>query len=300
MGKAKIEKKTLILGILTMVALGLIGFGLTKIMDQISRHTTIDQVAAENFAYSDAGFQSNDVLLLDNTFTKEQGAYVYKISFVKDTTQYDYTVRAADGKVLGKNQSVSAVSYTSEKQTPKPEKEINVDVEQAKQIARDYFDIEESQSVFYTKAKLDDETHMKYAIEFTSGNQNYSAEIAASNGEVLFHQVQEIESATNVAATTNTPHIQTPTATPQPVTVTPAPTPTPIPTPVPTPQPQQPVVVPVPQPTPVPNYEPVYQEPTDYDDPDDDWDDTTTYDEPDDEDDSSDDTDDDDSDDDDD
>ena len=185
----------LLCGFLTMILI--VCFGLYNTVDQILKHTTIDHISAENFACSDANFQTEDVLILSNDFIKEKGKYVYRISFVNNNDKYDYVINGKDGSVIHKSQSISDVVYLKEKNNT--DKSINIDIEKAKNIASSYYEIKNKDNLIYTKAKLDDEKDLVYSINMNDNEKEYYAEISATNGNVLSFQVKEKQTKINNA-----------------------------------------------------------------------------------------------------
>ena len=56
--------------------------------------------AAKEIALNDVGISADDVTFTKAKLEKEDGVAVYEIEFISGTTEYDYTIQAADGAIL--------------------------------------------------------------------------------------------------------------------------------------------------------------------------------------------------------
>ena len=121
-----IDKKRLTIALLVVVLiLGICHAGL-NILDRIMMYSIIEPSTAENYAYIDSGISNEDITKINNTFEKEKGNYVYKITFSTNDLIYDYVIRASDGKILSKQQKENNNNvYHSDVLEHEEEKDIN-------------------------------------------------------------------------------------------------------------------------------------------------------------------------------
>lgn len=147
------------------------------------------------------------------TFTKaelddDDGVRNYDIEFTSKNKEYDYSISAADGKIVSSKVSYNSAEpqklqqqqkpeqpqnpqqqqQTQQQQTPQvsPESKKEISVNEAKEIALKHANLT-SDKVTFTKAELDvdDDGVRKYEIEFTYNNKEYEYEINASTGVII-------------------------------------------------------------------------------------------------------------------
>lgn len=175
--KKKIKKLTsLALAFVFMFALCSVAF---------AAEITINQ--AKSVALDDAGYAASEVsrLVAENDY--ENGAKVYEVSFDVyggdgSVTEYDYKIKAADGKILEKEIDKERVKN----QQSAGENAENVGAEQAKRIALEYFGVDAQDVKFTVVSKDYDDGRAVYEIEFCEPySVKYSCEVFASNGKVV-------------------------------------------------------------------------------------------------------------------
>lgn len=72
-----------------------------------SASATLTQDDAKAIALKDAGFAETDVTLLTIEQDTDNGVLTYEIDFVKDTTEYSYTINANSGDILEKSSELA-------------------------------------------------------------------------------------------------------------------------------------------------------------------------------------------------
>ena len=141
---------------------------------------------AQELALADAGFSASAVSYLTVKTDYENGKKVFDVSFVAfnsdgSFTEYDYEVRAADGKILERD-----VDLERGKNNQVPINSTNdIGAEQAKRIALEHFGAKAEDVKFLQVQKDYDDGRSVYEIEFCKPySERYSCEVAASNGLV--------------------------------------------------------------------------------------------------------------------
>lgn len=140
---------------------------------------TLDQ--AKEAALARAGLTASDATFTKERLETDDGVRQYDLEFWKDNVEYSAEVRASDGTILSwdvdynrtnSNQTVTAGSN-------------DIGVNKAKEIALNRAGLAES-DVNFVKAELEmDDGVRLYEIEFRQGRTEYSAEVRASDGEIL-------------------------------------------------------------------------------------------------------------------
>ena len=62
--------------------------------------------AAEDAALAHAGFSRNEVSALKSDYEHDDGLRYYEVSFVRDTTEYEYAIDSVTGEVLNVKRSL--------------------------------------------------------------------------------------------------------------------------------------------------------------------------------------------------
>lgn len=166
-----------------------------------------------NIALSDAGIKAENAENLTAHYETDDGISVYEVSFSLAGYEYEYTIKASDGKILEADREIlktKNTENTDEKtstdkakldkeaastDSANPAKEEDkskansssnyIGADKAKTIALKDAGLFAS-AVTFTKAKLDREDGIRiYEIEFLSGNKEYEYEINASTGKIL-------------------------------------------------------------------------------------------------------------------
>ncbi len=141
---------------------------------------------AQEIALADAGFTASQVSYLTVKTDYENGKKVFDVSFVAfnadgSFTEYDYEVRAADGKITERD-----VDLERGKSNQVPVNSSNdIGAEQAKRIALEHFGVKAEDVKFLQVQKDYDDGRTVYEIEFCKPySEKYSCEVAANNGLV--------------------------------------------------------------------------------------------------------------------
>lgn len=174
-----------------VLLIGLIVFGTIQASAGINENKTIGMDKGVNVALQDAGFKAENVSNLSAHYDTEDGASVYEVSFTANGFEYEYIIKASNGKILEADRDAvkdSAPKDTKTKQPAKSETTSSGDgisLKEAKNIALKHAGISSSEATF-VKAKKDYEDGIQvYEIEFYSGNTEYDYELRVSNGEII-------------------------------------------------------------------------------------------------------------------
>lgn len=146
----------------------------------------ISAESAKSIALSDAGFSSSEVSYLNVKTEFDDSVKVFDVSFIAfnpdgSFTEYDYEIKAADGKILGRDidrerGSSSQVPISSSN---------DIGAEQAKRIALEHFGVNAEDVRFLGVRKDYDDGRQVYEIEFCEPySVRYSCEVLSSNGLV--------------------------------------------------------------------------------------------------------------------
>ncbi len=141
---------------------------------------------AQEIALADAGFSASEVSYLTVKTDYENGKKVFDVSFVAfnadgSFTEYDYEVRAADGRITEKD-----VDIERGKSNQVPINSTNdIGAEQAKRIALGHFGVNAEDVKFLQVQKDYDDGRSVYEIEFCEPySVRYSCEVSCANGLV--------------------------------------------------------------------------------------------------------------------
>lgn len=186
----------------------------------INENKTIGMDKGVNIALDDAGIKLAAAADLTSHYDTEDGNAVYEVSFTAGGYDYDYVIKASNGKILeadreaaknaaptgsdknysdksasNANSSASSADAAS-KSSDKKESTSNtssatqpsssyIGVDKAKSIALKDAGLSAS-SVTFTKAKLDRDDGIRvYEIEFFTGSKEYEYEINAATGKII-------------------------------------------------------------------------------------------------------------------
>ncbi|MGN0735004.1 MAG: PepSY domain-containing protein [Anaerovoracaceae bacterium] len=187
---------------------GAVGFATLQVGANVNANKTIGMDKGVAVALADAGFKSEEVTDLTAHYDDEDGVAAYDVDFTVNGYEYEYTIKASDGKILEAqrekikaddtekvvadktdastsstpdNGSSSEGTGTSSTDNPSSK---YIGVDKAKSIALKDAGVSAS-SVTFTKAKLDkDDGVTVYEIEFYSGDTEYEYEINATSGAI--------------------------------------------------------------------------------------------------------------------
>lgn len=184
---------------------GAVGFATVKVGANVNANKTIGMEKGVAVALADAGFKTEDVTNLTSHYDSEDGVAVYEVEFVAGGFEYDYTIKASDGRIIEAQRESIKASDAESSATPvqEPQQPSNgsdssssgssstdnpsskyIGVDKAKSITLKDAGVSAS-SVTFTKAKLDrDDGVVVYEIEFYSGDTEYEYEINATSGAI--------------------------------------------------------------------------------------------------------------------
>ena len=118
----------------------------------------------------------------------DDGVKEYDIEFVSGSYEYEFEVRASDGKITSYDRERAEGQKTTSASTTSSGNYIGT--EKAKSIALKDSGVSASKATF-EKAKLDKEDGVYvYEVEFRSGNMEYEYEINAKTGKILDRSVE--------------------------------------------------------------------------------------------------------------
>ena len=184
-----------------VLIVGAFAFGSIRVGASVNANKTIGLDKGVAVALADAGFTADDVANLTAHYDSENGVASYEVEFTAAGFEYDYTIKAADGKIIEASREAEKAQVIKESdvkfeddievspqpvQQPEPEKPASkyVGVDKAKVAALKDAGLSSSE-VTFTKAKLDkDDGVAVYEIEFFSGNTEYEYEISATSGKI--------------------------------------------------------------------------------------------------------------------
>ena len=174
-----------------VLLIGLIVFGTIQASAGINENKTIGMDKGVNVALQDAGFKAENVSNLSAHYDTEDGTSVYEVSFTANGFEYEYIIKASNGKILEADRDAVKVSAPKDTKTKQPAKSETtssgdgISLKEAKNIALKHAGISSSEATF-VKAKKDYEDGIQvYEIEFYSGNTEYDYELRVSNGEII-------------------------------------------------------------------------------------------------------------------
>lgn len=174
-----------------VLLIGLIVFGTIQASAGINENKTIGMDKGVNVALQDAGFKAENVSNLSAHYDTEDGTSVYEVSFTANGFDYEYVIKASNGKILEADRDAVKESMSKDAKAEKPAKSETtssgdgISLKEAKNIALKHAGISSSEATF-VKAKKDYEDGIQvYEIEFYSGNTEYDYELRVSNGEII-------------------------------------------------------------------------------------------------------------------
>lgn len=143
----------------------------------------INKAQAKQIALDHAGFTENEVRFTKAKLDFDDGIFEYDIEFFVGRVEYDYTIAAADGRIIefdidGKEPAAPADIITKD---------------EAKAIALGHAGLTESE-VRFTKVELDyDDGAYEYEVEFTANNTEYDYTVNAANGKIVDFDREPVE-----------------------------------------------------------------------------------------------------------
>ena len=123
----------------------------------------------------------------------DDGRLEYEVEFWVDTTEYDYTIAAADGAVLKQERETHRAPNYSDPGTGTQD----VGAEAAKAAALKHAGVSQSQATDM-KVKQDwDDGRLEYEVEFWVGSTEYNYTIDAADGSVIGYDTEKHASASS-------------------------------------------------------------------------------------------------------
>lgn len=148
---------------------------------------------AKAIALADADYLAADVAYIRAEVDYDRGSKEYDIEFLVKgdgvNYEFDYEVRAADGKILSKEKDVERVNAQAPaaqqpKAEPAPSGDIGKDA--AVKAAYEAFGVKAEEVKLLKAQKEYDDGVAVYDVEFAKGYDcKYSAEVVAANGKVV-------------------------------------------------------------------------------------------------------------------
>ena len=148
---------------------------------QESNYISIEK--AKEIALANAGVKQADAVFRKAYYDSDDLVAHFDIKFVAGGYEYEYEIKAADGKVLEKDIEKEPVR---EQASQAPEKEY-ISKDEAKEIALNHAKVD-SAKVKAVKVELDrDDLIVHYDVEFIEGRYEYEYEINAESGKIIAH-----------------------------------------------------------------------------------------------------------------
>lgn len=174
-----------------VLLIGLIVFGTIQASAGIDENKTIGMDKGVNVALQDAGFKAENVSNLSAHCDTEDGTSVYEVSFTANGFDYEYVIKASNGKILEADRDAVKESVSKDVKAEKPAKSDTtssgdgISLKEAKNIALKHAGISSSAAAFVKTEKDYEDGVEVFEIEFYSGNTEYDYEIRVSNGEII-------------------------------------------------------------------------------------------------------------------
>lgn len=144
----------------------------------------INKAQAKQIALDHAGFTENEVRFTKAKLDFDDGIFEYDIEFFVGRVEYDYTIAAADGRII---------EFETENKTPVTVPTDIITEADAKATALRHAGLTESE-VRFTKVELDyDDGAYEYDIEFVAGNTEYDYTVNAANGKIVDFDREPVE-----------------------------------------------------------------------------------------------------------
>lgn len=161
-----------------------------------SGSSDIGQEKAKEAALKHAGVSESQVSGLRVQQDWDDGRLEYEVEFWVDTTEYDYTIAAADGSVLKQERETHRAPNYSGSGTGGSGTQ-DVGAEAAKSAALKHAGVSESQATD-VKVKQDwDDGRLEYEVEFWVGSTEYDYTIDAVDGSVVAYDTEKHASASS-------------------------------------------------------------------------------------------------------
>lgn len=155
-----------------------------------SSSADIGESAAKAAALKHAGLSESQVTGMKVQRDRDDGRLEYEIEFWSGSTEYDYTINAADGTVLGADKETHASSNSGSSNTSSSSSG-DIGSAKAKSIALSHAGVSESQPTEMKVQQDRDDGRLEYEVEFKSGGKEYEYTIDAASGTILDYEIDQ-------------------------------------------------------------------------------------------------------------
>ncbi len=155
-----------------------------------SSSADIGESAAKAAALKHAGLSESQVTGMKVQRDRDDGRLEYEIEFWSGSTEYDYTINAADGTVLGADKETHASSNSGSSNTSSSSSG-DIGSAKAKSIALSHAGVSESQTTEMKVQQDRDDGRLEYEVEFKSGGKEYEYTIDAASGTILNYEIDQ-------------------------------------------------------------------------------------------------------------
>ena len=155
-----------------------------------SSSADIGESAAKAAALKHAGLSESQVTGMKVQRDRDDGRLEYEIEFWSGSTEYDYTINAADGTVLGADKETHASSNSGSSNTSSSSSG-DIGSAKAKSIALSHAGVSESQTTEMKVQQDRDDGRLEYEVEFKSGGKEYEYTIDAASGTILDYEIDQ-------------------------------------------------------------------------------------------------------------
>lgn len=205
-----IRKKMIAAGILCIMIISGTGTAFAaekKAADQTESEAAVTADGAEAIALADAGIKESGTKRLYTKADRENGETVYEVTFIADSTEYEYKIRKADGKILeweidgkdigdaaaeksiqtdsGETKNSEAAENSETKTDTQQSGDDLIGLENAKSIALKDAGLKVKNVTFSTIKFEEGRRDTVYEIEFYQGRNEFEYTIDAYSGEIL-------------------------------------------------------------------------------------------------------------------
>ena len=140
---------------------------------------------AKEIALQDSGVKLEDAIFLKVKLERKDGRFQYDVEFYSGSSEYEYEIDAATGKILSSDRELEDFIVT-----PSTGSGETITAERAKEIALSDAGVSASNAVF-KKVKLDwDDGRPEYEVEFYAGSMEYEYEIDARTGKIISREIE--------------------------------------------------------------------------------------------------------------
>ena len=155
-----------------------------------SSSADLGESAAKAAALKHAGLSESQVTGMKVQRDRDDGRLEYEIEFWSGSTEYDYTINAADGTVLGADKETHTSSNSGSSNTSSSSSG-DIGSAKAKSIALSHAGVSESQTTEMKVQQDRDDGRLEYEVEFKSGGKEYEYTIDAASGTILDYEIDQ-------------------------------------------------------------------------------------------------------------